>query len=1120
MDYDTSFGRGMDSICEASNDGKSNVIGCVCPKCPKSCVVVYLDRGVLMNHSRSAADHEGFKMPPDDELEWVPAVRTMHKSRVRWVRADSVVSIACLPQYCIEGFRFKSKYERQVKLLDRWKGQFESGHAGFELGAIGRDLKFMNDATLFLKRVEQSAKKARYKVRQFAKRQQDGRLPIVGFNCLHCENSIQAYARTIARFLFFLTHSVQSGTQLQSACDKLAGLHASDAECPARTQAVDALIFEAATQEPCEAGFAFDVFVQLYYFVAPNGFLNRSADFVRHICVHLIYSMRGAYVLKCGLKFDAAQHQDWSEKFLNELHDNAFSDIQSAKRVAASLVENFDVKIQWQADDALEVQTDRGNVAVTVSAIRSMYHDLLRRSRKLLSDLSIPVISQEVLDVVVDVNTKKPGEGIMSMNEAAIRAYLKQHPDLEETIRSPLRSVRAKTEFCSSVYALGKLLTLALYLSGGPSARMTEISSWIIANTDDSHMRNVRFVRGAIAITNTYSKSEGVSGGLCGTQQNLACFSDTELTLLVLTYLIVLKRFELLDIQEIDEFGSDAMVHSRLCFLVNKGNPVKAESLGKIFRDEFLSHGLDVSIADMRHVLEAFARREGCCLAAELESNPLLHYANHESKTSNGVYGKSGLDLPEIPADRMEQCFRYSEHWNQAILGTVTRRVSKVPVGKTVASSVAVVAATTTNTAATVVEAPARGGTAPQGSTSISSVPAYNCASTGLVAKQQAPPASGSMVVDAGIKNSGSAASHHALLWVQKFQSQARSNTKRELNEGQQHESILQAERDENLCVTQPSLKRQRTADRNSLEGALQLLGLARLKDTQLLMMEHLKENHGMHSLLVLPTGSGKSKVVFIDALRRGVCNVIFVPYLPIGDGIWEEGIANPHLTVVRWASIRQDMELAAVNADVVIASFEHSGQSMVSFFQLLHKRGRLGYCFVDEVDVVLHTFRVFKNFWTLAASCPLVKMKAMTATLRPGDKLQVSKMLGIDIHHFKELRQSSRRSEVAISSRFYQDKRALLLGLRTYVMNVSKIPASRVLIFVMTVKEAEDVGDILGQDHPSEVSICYSRRRDVVKRFAVATSCFGHGVNVAGLTHVVVLRSSWSVEGFVQVGN
>jgi superfamily II DNA helicase RecQ len=146
--------------------------------------------------------------------------------------------------------------------------------------------------------------------------------------------------------------------------------------------------------------------------------------------------------------------------------------------------------------------------------------------------------------------------------------------------------------------------------------------------------------------------------------------------------------------------------------------------------------------------------------------------------------------------------------------------------------------------------------------------------------------------------------------------------------------------------------------------------------------------------------------------------------------------------------------------------------------------------------------------------------MKAMTATLRPGDKLQVSKMLGIDIHHFKELRQSSRRSEVAISSRFYQDKRALLLGLRTYLMNVSKIPASRVLIFVMTIKEAEDVGDILGQDHPSEVSICYSRRRDVVKRFAVATSCFGHGVNVAGLTHVVVLRSSWSVEGFVQVGN
>jgi hypothetical protein len=63
-----------------------------------------------------------------------------------------------------------------------------------------------------------------------------------------------------------------------------------------------------------------------------------------------------------------------------------------------------------------------------------------------------------------------------------------------------------------------------LYLSGGPSSRLTEISCWMIANSEGNCMRNIRYVRKAIAVINTYSKSQDASG--TEVQANIACFAD------------------------------------------------------------------------------------------------------------------------------------------------------------------------------------------------------------------------------------------------------------------------------------------------------------------------------------------------------------------------------------------------------------------------------------------------------------------------------------------------------------------------------------------------------------------------------------------------------------------
>ena len=74
------------------------------------------------------------------------------------------------------------------------------------------------------------------------------------------------------------------------------------------------------------------------------------------------------------------------------------------------------------------------------------------------------------------------------------------------------------------------------------------------------------------------------------------------------------------------------------------------------------------------------------------------------------------------------------------------------------------------------------------------------------------------------------------------------------------------------------------------------------------------------------------------------------------------------------------------------------------------------------------------------------------------------------------------------------------------------------VIVFCLTIQEAEDYGEELSLYFPEQVSVGHSTRREPLKRIAVVTSCFSHGVNIPGLTHVMIMRSTWSIEGFVQV--
>jgi hypothetical protein len=894
----------------------------------------------------------------------------------------------------------------------------------------------------------------RYKIRQFAERLPDGTVPITGFNTLLCVSSENDYAKTIARCIYFLARQKQM--EPHSSTLEALLLQKVEPHDVVRMSAVQSLLWAGIIEVATGAPYAMELFIELYYVIAPNGAINRSASFVSHVAVHLLYAIRGVYILQCADTVDVKQHIAWSESILNEQEDNTLSAIQSLKRVAVKYAEDPESRIIW-LDEGLQVRTERGNVTITPADIRKMYHNLLSQSEAMLMKMEISIMSAEELAVVVDLNSRNPGEGIMSMNTKIFEFR-------QACSAMKLKSEKDQKEFCILSYELGKVLTMSLYLAGGPSARLTEIANWMVACSEDNCLRNLRYVRNLIVVANTYSKSD-VMGSK--SEVHLVCYSDEHLTALVMTYLVHVKRLEH-DCSAV--FGDSAQKNSRLCFLVRNGEVMTGTTLGLIFRHEFLKHNLDISISDMRHVMEAYARKIGCLLESEVRNNPLCQLSNHSIGTSNVRYGKSTGDLPHVPADRMQECYLYCKHWNVVMLNSEAIVQNAYPVQtlpKIRCLGQIGLTKRNVNETETIISA--------------SSLPSQVLSQMFPIDGQMVSPDS-SLQLQANV------------LAIIDAPTQLRSEPAAE-----------------NIKI---SLKRRREV---TFTDAMQMLGMHVLRPFQQRAYDHLKEHHDKHSLIILPTGTGKSKLVALDAITRGVCNVLFVPYVAIKDEVIQQGKSNSSLCIVSWSAIKYDFESAANDAQIVVAGAEQAGQSMISFLQLLHNLGRLGCCFVDEADVLLQEFRALKQFWTLAAGCKLVIVQAMTATLRPRDEALLANTLGVDTDGLMVVREPCMRDDIELSVRFFQTDHASMRGLQLFLAGLPEVN-SRVVIFMMTTYGAEELGSLLKRLYPDQVSVSHSRHKEALKRIAVVTSCFGHGVNIEGLTHVCIIRSTWSIEGFVQV--
>ena len=110
---------------------------------------------------------------------------------------------------------------------------------------------------------------------------------------------------------------------------------------------------------------------------------------------------------------------------------------------------------------------------------------------------------------------------------------------------------------------------------------MTEECAWLVSNSQATSDRNIRFVRGAICVLNTYSKSIK--------QQNKAkdmvvTFADAQLSQLVVAYLILVKRIEAADVSVHLQSVPECVSNSRLFFCIKNGRPLDGAKVGAFFR--------------------------------------------------------------------------------------------------------------------------------------------------------------------------------------------------------------------------------------------------------------------------------------------------------------------------------------------------------------------------------------------------------------------------------------------------------------------------------------------------------------------------------------------------------
>ena len=456
--------------------------------------------------------------------------------------------------------------------------------------------------------------------------------------------SYQKYASTLCAFVYFCQHCPWDGRP---------------------TRASVSAIMWAAFAEPITAIrmlYMVEKFFCYSYHCMGRGPKSRDLRFIVADCAYLKYGLRGGFLSHVLTTLKNSDILGMNKAALPFKNPGAFQQLNTLKNIAFSCIPAADHQpISWTPNTSYSSLTvTTCGVLLTHAILRSAFNRLLVFISSVLDSYGVPELSYSNFVKIRDSQTSThAGEGLVLFNPHLF-------PDAEAWQTNMLQKMdhSARSHFFTDAYAVGNHIVAGCHLSAGPGFRGTEDASLLLVNSLSQAPRNLRAIgcgdHVQIVLIPDYSKARPLSSQ----QPTLVAKSlPVALALLVVRYIFFMKRLEGVLSTEVKNCSTYLLSH--------RGQPVAAEGYNNILNDVFHSIGLGMSIHDLRHALEAFARHlQPLQSDAGLSSNREM--ANHSRRTS-ASYARDDFTVATIDADVLARNEIASYEWNMQILGHSNR---------------------------------------------------------------------------------------------------------------------------------------------------------------------------------------------------------------------------------------------------------------------------------------------------------------------------------------------------------------------------------------------------------------------------------------------------------------
>jgi hypothetical protein len=349
-----------------------------------------------------------------------------------------------------------------------------------------------------------------------------------------------------------------------------------------------------------------------------------------------------------------------SAKYFNSTVPSSFTALQNIKRPAKGCIDqHYRQNVTWTSPDytSLEVHTGRmklERVAVSHNIIKTLYDNTVSAIMSQLRKMKIEILTyKEFRSLRESGSSTQAGEGMLTFNDMSSHTCLYVHG----------KSREFRLQFMKDAAYVYKLSLAVIHLCGGPSPRGTEEAVTRILNSHSERIRNIQLMTHTIGIQNGYKKQRNYVD--CDSSRSVVVkYLPIPFSVILANVVLRIKpveaEFALM------ECNADKLTCNSF-LLTDQGIPVDPLKMASLLSESMNEFGLDVSLADLRHALEAFSHKFRHYGAGK-EWNPIYALmANHTPGTS-AIYGRDQNSFVGVPADICEDNCYACNMWNLVVL--------------------------------------------------------------------------------------------------------------------------------------------------------------------------------------------------------------------------------------------------------------------------------------------------------------------------------------------------------------------------------------------------------------------------------------------------------------------